>query len=120
MVNDIRGTNLVGTESMMNTWNAPDKKSKKLLMLSPFTFGITGMMYSMKALNNVSQSKDAMSEATKYSMNTMMAVLNKGTVITPEQSVQVSVLVPLDEKPQIFAVFEDTKTHEYIGVDTGK
>ena len=90
-----------------------DKKDRKLLYLSPFTFGITGLVYYNKTTERLEQQKADMAEASKFNtqINTLASTMQ---VLVPEMHKSFKVLVPKGSTPDIQAVFQDTKTNEYI------
>ena len=95
------------------------KSDKKLLMLSPFTFGITGMMYSWKKLGNMSDMGPAMMEAQSFdAYGTPVATKDLGRyeIMGSGGVTQLKVLVPINEQPQVTGTFEDIVTHQYVKV----
>lgn len=90
-----------------------DKKDRKLLYLSPFTFGITGLVYYNKTTERLEQQKADMAEASKFNtqINTLASTMQ---VLVPEMHKSFKVLVPKGSTPDIQAVFQDIKTNEYI------
>ena len=66
----------------------------------------------------IANMKQASNEAVKYAKAAFIRAKNE--VLMPQQAVTNFVLVPLNQTPNVTAVFEDTKTHEYTSVDTSK
>lgn len=107
---------VTNAESMLTSLTlSANKKDRKLLYLSPFTLGITGIIYVNKVQDNIDKQKDGMSEAAKFNAP-LSTILNTGHVLVNGMTSTVKVLVPKGETPNVSAVFQDTKTNEYIGV----
>lgn len=101
-------------ESVMSaySYNA-NKKDRKLLYLSPFTLGITGIIYTSKVSETMEKQKEEATEAMRYNAP-LATIATTGQVLVNDMSKTIYVLVPKDEKPEVEAVFQDTKTNEYI------
>ena len=101
-------------ESMMSAYSFnANKKDRKLLYLSPLTFGITGIVYTNKVSETLDKQKEEATEAMKYNAP-LATIATTGQVLVNGMTKNIYILVPKDEKPNISAVFQDTKTNEYI------
>lgn len=113
LINNIHGDNLVGDLDKINASAKYSKGDYVMQALGIPTLGITTVINMFVKLNNIQKSGE---EAVKYA-NTQL-IRAKNEVVMPQQAVTYFVLVPLNQTPNMTAIFEDTKTHEYIGVDT--
>lgn len=87
------------------------KKNNKYFYLSVLTFGITGFVGNAKASTNINKENAALIEANSYITNFQTL---KNEVILPNSIKTITILVNKNEKPEVLAVFQDTKTNEYI------
>lgn len=97
------------------------KNDKILLMLSPLTLGITGMVYGWKTLGKTNNYSSALLEAhtldTYINIGTAAKDIGRYEIIGSGGITQLNVLVPVNEKPQVTGNFEDIITHQYIKVE---
>lgn len=115
LINNINGNNLVGDLDKINASARYSKGDYVMQALGVPTLGITTVINMFVKINNIQKSG---AEAVKYA-NTQL-IRAKNEVVMPEQAVTYFVLVPLNQTPNMTAVFEDTKTHEYTSVNTSK
>lgn len=87
------------------------QKNNKYFYLSVVTFGITGFVGNAKASTNLNKENAALVEASAYITDFQTL---KNEVILPNSTKNIKILVNKNEKPNISAVFQDTKTNEYI------
>lgn len=118
LVNNIKGENLIGDMNKINEACSYSKFFKTMMALGPFTLGITTIIATPFMFKEIDNMKQASNEAVKYANASFIRAKNE--VLMPQQAVTYFVLVPLNQTPNMTAVFEDTKTHEYTSVDTSK
>lgn len=118
LINNIRNENLIGDMNKINEACRYSKLYNTLAILGVFTFGLTMVIATPVMYRDLSNMKKASNEAVKYANTTQIRAKNE--VLMPQQEVKFFVLVPLNQTPIMTAVFEDTKTHDYITVDTIK
>ena len=118
LINNIRNENLIGDVNKMHDAFRYSKLYYTLAGLGLVTFGLTMIVATPIAMRDLSNMKKAGNEAAKYANVTQ--IRSKNEVLMPQQEIKFYVLVPLNQTPIMTAVFENTKTHEYISVDTPK
>lgn len=87
------------------------KKNNKYFYLSVLTFGITGFVGNAKNSTNLNKENAALVEADAYTTDFQTL---KNEVILAGSTKTIKILVKKNEKPEVEAVFQDTKTNEYI------
>lgn len=90
-------------------------KNNKLIYLDLLTFGITGFVGNAKNNKILKNQKIALAEAATYELNFENL---KNEIVMPNRSKSLKFLIPIAETPNISAVFQDTKTNEYMNAKT--
>lgn len=108
---DINNANKNARAAILEKAMRINKQNNKYYWLSIVTFGITGFVGNAKNSTNINNETAALNEAAGYTFD-----LNsyKGEILVPEMSKTFRILVPKKETPNIQAMFQDTKTNEYI------
>lgn len=118
-INNIYCTNAVNdAEKLQNSYTPTSKKFRTLNMLGPFTLGITSLIAIPVMNKDLEKVRSSSAEATKYSTAKLFSM--KDVVIFPNQQISLLVAVPLNQKPIVNVVFQDTITNKYINAELTK
>lgn len=114
-ISNIEITNLITNSNELLTSDAMQgiRKNNKYIYLDLLTFGITGFIGNAKNNKILTEQKAAIAEAANFEVNLSN---KKNEIIMPQNSTTFKILVPIGETPSIKAVFQDTKTSEYISI----
>lgn len=115
LINNIRGENLIGDMNKINESCKFSKVDYTMQSLGIVTLGLTSVVNMCVRLNNMQKST---AEAVKYA-NTQL-IRAKNEILMPQQTIAFYILVPIGQKPFMTAIFQGTKSNEYISVETQK
>lgn len=87
------------------------KKNNKYGYMGIVTLGIGNLVQTSKNSTALSEQKAALAEAATFIQNFEQL---KSEIILPNDALQFKVLIPKGSEPNLQAVFQDTKTNEYI------
>lgn len=115
-INNINCQNAVNdAEKLQNSYTATSKTFRTLTMLGPFTLGITSLASIPVMHKDIERVKSSSAEARKYSTTKLSEM--KDTVIFPNQQIRLLVAVPLNEKPIMNVILQDTVTNKYMNAE---
>ncbi len=112
-ISNIEANNLTNNVNQVLVSEATQKikKNNKYGYMGLFTLGITTLVGSSKNSAVLKEQKAALAEAATFTSNFETL---KSEIIMPNDTKTIRILVPLNEEPNISAIFQDTKTNEYI------
>ncbi len=87
------------------------KKNNKYAYMGILTLGITTLVGTAKNNTIINKQKVALAEAATFNSNFETA---KSEIIMPNSTKTFRILVQKNQEPNISAIFQDTKTNEYI------
>lgn len=127
-VNNISCCNKISIADTSGAMYSPKKKDSVMFALSPLTLGITGLVAGSKGMGQSMQIMPTIDEAKRFNAYDISGVGNNDSsslktnneILSQGQSLHYSVLVPINDKPQMAGSFEDTVTHKYIRVESSK
>lgn len=136
-INNITVSNIINDAEKMNNvvnYSKSFKKSNAFFLasianslvsmfmpLSTVAFGVTSLVgvplsagQVLSGQNEVNNVKETGFEVANFSNNKLETIKNE--IIIPQQYIMVNVLVPKNQTPKVYGVFENINTHGYITV----
>lgn len=115
-INNINCQNAVNdAEKLQNSYTPTSKAYRTLNILGPFTLGITSLASIPVMQKDLERVKRSSAEAAKYSTSKLSTM--KDVVIFPNQELKLLVAVPINQKPIMNVVLQDTVTNKYLNAE---
>jgi len=92
------------------------RKLNKLAYAGVVTLGVTSLIYSSKSSKLIASEKAALSEAATFKTQSNLENM-KSEIIMPNKTKSFKILIPLNEKPVVECLLQDTTTNNYINVE---